>query len=276
MKLSPGFVALIGLIYCLILSPESRAQQIPGSLGFSIDGSFTNASGEGSNSILITDNDLTNGYTSGFDLTDAPTALNPNGPAGSAAFQWGAPGSSSGYSYSHASAMWFQPLAVSHAVAETSFDLGYLYYRNGTIKTNTGASWIDLAMTLSFSQPLGLDPISVVFGSELINTSNNSNDQIGSADIVSLNEFAAPVNFKDASGNQYYLELTFKVDQDTMDNSLSTQNQFRVFEGHQGSATLLGRFTVDPIGPQGTNQVPEPSSALIAALGALLAFRRRR
>jgi hypothetical protein len=276
MKLYPGFVSLMSLLCCMILSPEARAQMIPGSLGFSINGSFTNAAAISNNSILITDNDLTNGYDAGFDLTDAPAILNPTGGAGSAAFQWGDPGTSTGFNYAHASAMWFQPLAVSNAVAETSFDLGFLYYRNGTIKSNTGASWIDLAMTLSFSQPLGLDPISIVFGSELINTPNNSNDEIASADVVSLNEFAAPVNFKDASGNQYYLELTFKVDQNTIDNTLSTQNQFRVFEGHQGSATLVGRFTVDPIGPQGTNQVPEPSSAIIAALGMLLTFRRRR
>jgi hypothetical protein len=67
------------------------------------------------------------------------------------------------------------------------------------------------------------------------------------------------------------------VDQDTLDGTLSTQNQFKVFEGYQGSATLVGRFTVDPIGPLGTNSpVPEPSAALISMLGALLAFRRRR
>jgi hypothetical protein len=185
-------------------------------------------------------------------------------------------GTSAGYNYSHPSAIRFLPLSISNAVAEKPFDLGHLYYRNGTIKNNTGATWIDIAMTLSFVQPLGLDPITVVFGSELINSSNKENDLIASADIVSLNEFAAPINFKDGYGNQYYLELSFKVDQNTLDYSLSTEDQFRVFEGHQGSATLVGRFTVDPRGPQGINQIPEPSSALIAALGMLLAFRRRR
>ncbi len=274
MKPLSGFLALLSLLSSFVLDQQAKAQGLPNSLGFSIDGSFINPTAESSNSILVTDNDLTNGYASGFDLHDAPTGLNPKGPAGSAAFQWGTPSSTS--AYPHASAIWFQPFAVSNAVAETSFDLGNLYYRNGTIKSGTGASWIDIAMTLSFSKPLGLDPISVVYGSQLINTTNTS-DQVASADIVSLNEFAAPINFKDAAGNQYYLELTFKVDQNTIDGTLSTQDQFKVFEGYQGSASLVGRFTVDPIGPLGTNGVvPEPSAAIMGMLAALLAFRRRR
>jgi hypothetical protein len=274
MKLLPGFIAPVATLCTINPSQNAAAQNLPSSLGFSIDGSFLNGTAESYNGILITDNDLTNGYSSGFDLKDAPTQLNPSGPNGAAAFQWGTPSSTS--SYPHASALWFQPLAVSNAVAEATFDLGYLYYRNGTIKSDSGASWVDLAMTLSFSQPLGLDPISVVFGNELVNTTN-SYDPAASADIVSLKNLAAPLNFKDSAGNQYYLELTFKVDPDTIDGTLSTQEQFHVFEGTQGRATLLGRFTVDPIGSLGTNGVvPEPNSALLGGIGLLILLRRRR
>ncbi len=274
MNLSPGHLSSLSMLCVLLLSQEASAQNLPGSLGFSINGSFLNGTAESSTSILIADNDLTNGYTSGFDLTDAPTKLNPTGPSGAAAFQWGTASSSS--NYPHPSALWFQPLSVSNALAETSFDLGYLNYRNGTIRSNSGASRVDLAMTLSFSQPLGLDPISVVFGSELVNTTNTS-DQVASADTVSLNNLATPLKFKDAAGNRYYFELTFKVDPTTIDGTLSTQNQFHVFEGTQGSATLLGRFTVDPIGSLGTNGViPEPTSALLGGIGLLILLRRRR
>jgi hypothetical protein len=67
------------------------------------------------------------------------------------------------------------------------------------------------------------------------------------------------------------------VDPDTIDGTLSTQEQFHVFEGTQGRATLLGRFTVDPIGSLGTNGVvPEPNSALLGGIGLLILLRRRR
>lgn len=269
MKLLPGFVALLAMLGTTLSSQKAAAQNLPGSLGFAVAGSFINGKAESYDSILITDNDLTNGYKSGFDLTDAPTHLNPSGPNGAAAFQWGTASSTS--SYPHPSALWFQPLAISNAVPETSFDMGYLFYRNGTIKSNSGASWVDLALTLSFSQPLGQDPISLVFGNELVNTTNTS-DKFASADIVSLKNLSAPLNFKDSAGNQYYLELTFKVDSDTIDGTLSTQDKFHVFEGTQGRATLLGRFTVDPASPA----VPEPSSALLGGIGLLIFLRRRR
>lgn len=272
MKSFSGLTSLVSMFAFVALPPLADAQNIPGSLAFSIDGSFINPSAESSNSILLTDNNLTDGYRSGFDLTDAPAALKPTGTQGSAAFQWGTP---NGNDYAHPSALWFQPLSVDHLVAEQSFDLGYLHYRNGTIKNNSGADWVDLALTLSFSQPLGQDPISVVFGSELINTSNGR-DPVASADIISLRNLAEPIDFTDSSGNRYYLELTFKVDDDTIDGTLSTQDQLRVFEGGTGSATLVGRFTTDPIGGTGIPAIPEPSAAMISALGVFFLLRRRR
>jgi hypothetical protein len=200
--------------------------------------------------------------------------LNPTGPAGSAAFQWGVAADWS--DYPHTSALWFQPLAASNIAPEQSFELAYLYYRNGTIKSGTGATSVDLALLLSFTQPLGLNPVSEVFGTILINTPN-SDDPIASADIVTLGDQAEPLQFTDSFGNPYYLELTFQVDQTTIDNSLSNINEFRVFEGKQGRATMLGRFTTNPVGPEGNVLlIPEPTSALMGLLGSLLLLRRRR
>jgi hypothetical protein len=267
-KLLPGFSAAI-ILATTALFPETSAQVLPGSLGFSIEGSFINPTAQSADSILIADNDLTDGHSAGFDTSDAPAALSSTGPTGSAAFQWGTP---TGNNYPHASALWFLPLDTAAIAPEQSFELGHLFYRNGTIKSNSGASWVDLALTISFSQPLGLDPISVTFGSELINSPNN-NDPVSSADIVSLRDRTAPIGFSDASGNRYHLELTFQVDQNTLDGTLSTQDEFRVFEGDQGRAVLLGRFTTDPAGGLA---VPEPSSALLGALGVLLVIRRKR
>ena len=100
----------------------------------------------------------------------------------------------------------------------------------------------------------------------------NSSDPVASADIVSLRNWASPLDYVDSNGNRYYLELTFKVDQNTLDGTLSTQEQFRVFEGGQGRAELLGRFTTTP----GPLAIPEPSTALLGLLGALALLRRKR
>ena len=268
MKKPLGFLALFGLLLA-ILETHARAQNLPGSLSFTTSGAFGNGVSESGSSLLYADNNLTNGYNTGMDLQDAPASLNPTGPAGSSAFQWGQ--AATNVTYSHSSALWFSPIAASNVSAGEYFDVGSLYYRNGTIKTGTGASSVDLALNLNFTNPSGIAPISVVFTNDLINTVN-STDQIASADIVSLRNLSAPLDFTDASGNRYYLELTFKVDQTTIDGTLSTQDQFRVFEGGQGRADLLGRFTTNPI----TAAVPEPSTALLGMLGALALLRRRR
>jgi hypothetical protein len=248
-----------------ILTLETNAQVLPGTLSFSVSGSFENSVGQGAASILITDNDLTDGHAPEMDLYDSPAVLNPNGPVGSAAFQWGLAANRS--SYAHTSALWFQPIAAANVAADQFFNLGILHYRNGTIQSQTGASAVDLALQLNFSNPSDLSPILTRFTSDLIN-SPNSDDPVASADIVSLRNSSAPLNFTDSSGNQYFLELSFKVDQTTIDNSLSTVDEFRVFEGHLGRAELLGRFTTAPI--------PEPSSALLGLLGMMVLLRRKR
>ena len=267
-KNPPVFFTLLAVILSSF-TIESHAQNLPGSLSFTVSGSFENGVGQGKNSILTADNNLTDGYAKGMDLHDAPASLNPTGPTGSAAFQWGTAATDS--DYAHSSALWFQPLAAANVAANEYFNIGSLYYRNGTINSGTGASAVDLALLLNFSNPSGLSPISVSFTNDLINTVNTS-DAMASADIVSLRNLGTPLNFTDPSGNSYFLGLTFKVDQSTIDGSLSSQNQFRVFEGGQGRADLLGRFTTTP----GAMAVPEPSAAILTVLGALAMLRRKR
>jgi hypothetical protein len=268
MKLPLGCLSIVA-IFLAIVCYKAKAQSLPAPLSFTIAGSFSNGVAESINSVLITDNNLTNGYASGMDLYNAPTSLNPTGPAGSAAFQWGDPKSNS--DYPHSSALWFQPLAATNVSAEKYFNLGYLYYRNGTIVTNTGATSVDIALSLNFSSPSGISPLTTSFTSDLIN-SVNGKDPVASADTVSLRKQGAALNFKDASGNTYYLELSFKVDSNTMNGTLSTADQFKVFEGSQGRAELLGRFTTTPYAAA----IPEPSSALLTVLGVLALVRRKR
>jgi hypothetical protein len=256
----------------MLVASSAKAQVLPSSLSFSTSGAFMNGAAESSSSILIADNNLTDGHKAGFDLKDVPAALAPYGPAGSAAFQWGT--GADWMPYPHPSAMWFQPLAANAVAPEKSFELGYLFYRNGTIESSSGATWVDIALTLAFSQPLGIDPVNAVFGQKLVNTLN-SDDMVASADIVRLGNLAEPLDFSDTYGNRYYLELTFEIDQDTMDGTLSTQDEFRVFEGQSGRAVLLGRFTTTPIG-MNVNLIPEPSTALLGLIGMGFLLRRRR
>jgi hypothetical protein len=268
MKSPLGLLAALVLVSA-ISAAQAVAQNLPGSLSFTVSGSFENAASESSKSLLISDNNLTDGYVAGMDQHDAPASLNPYGSQGSAAFQWGVAATNS--SYAHSSALWFEPISGINIAPNQYFNLGYLYYRNGTIKSNTGATAVDLNLNLSFSNPSDMPAVNATFTSDLIN-STNGNDPVASADIVSLRDWAAPLNYTDSSGNQYFLELTFKVDQNTLDGTLSTQEQFRVFEGGQGRAELLGRFTTTP----GPLAIPEPSSAMLGLLGAIALLRRKR
>jgi hypothetical protein len=127
-------------------------------------------------------------------------------------------------------------------------------------------------LNLSFSNPSDMPPVTASFTSDLINSVNTS-DPVASADIVSLRDWASPLNYTDSNGTRYFLELSFKVDQNTIDGTLSSQDQFRVFEGARGRAELLGRFTTTPgIAPA----IPEPSTAMLGFLGALVLHRRKR
>lgn len=263
MKSPRFFLAVFSCVLAIVNA--AIAQNLPGSLSFTVSGSFENGVGQGNNSILIADNNLTDGYAPGMDLTDAPATLNPDGPAGAAAFQWGVASGTS--AYPHTSALWFEPVNAVNVTPDQSFSIGNLYYRNGTILSGTGATSVNLALNLNFSTPSGLPVTQATFTQDLIN-SPNSGDEIANADTVSLRNPGAPLNFSDPAGNTYYLELTFRVDQNTLDGTLSTRDQFKVFEGGQGRAELLGRFTTTPI--------PEPSSLILSAFGLAAMIRRKR
>ncbi|MGC4015338.1 MAG: choice-of-anchor K domain-containing protein [Luteolibacter sp.] len=244
------------------------AQNIPGNLSFSVEGSFSNAVSESNSSVLVTDNNLANGYASGFDLKDAPAGMTSSGPVGSAGFQWGKASANS--SYAHSSALWFAPTTVTNVSPEQVFKIADLYYRNGTIVSNTGATAVDLSLKLTFANGSGLSAVTSVFNMVLENTVN-SNDPVASADIVRLGNTSSPLTFTDASGNTYYLNLYFRPDADTLGNTLSTADEFRVYEGTQGKAELWGQFSTTPA----PSPVPEPSAALLGGMASLLLLRRR-
>ncbi len=254
-SLLPAFLALA---LTTAVSTTVSAQ----SLDFTLEGSFSNAVKVSSKSVFRIDNDLTNGFDPAIDTYLAPSIVNPEGAA---AFEWGKRASFA--PFPHTSGLLFDPSLSVSAVPEQEFVFGSLWYRNGTILDATGAQAVDLTLDFDFAPALGISSQSVTYGLTLVNTLNTK-DPIASADIVRLNNGLAPLNFSDAAGNQYFLEVGFRVDPATLNNTLSTPSEFRVLEGGNGRADLVGRFTVAPI--------PEPGSAMLIGLAALGFLRRQR
>lgn len=250
--------AVVALALTTSLATQSNAQN----LGFTVEGSFSNPVKESSKSVSRIDNDLTNGYAPGIDTYLAPSLVNPEGAA---AFEWGKKASHS--PFPHTSGLLFDPNMKITAVPQGEFVFGSLWYRNGTILDKTGMQSVDLTLDFDFEPALGIAPQSVTYGLTLVNTLNTK-DAIASADIVQLNNSLAPLNFTDTLGTQYFLEVGFRVDPTTLNNTLSTPTQFRVLEGGNGRADLVGRFTATPI--------PEPGSAMLVGLAALGLLRRSR
>jgi hypothetical protein len=256
----------VGIIAAITSVREAKGQTLPGTPTFLVSGRFTYPVEEGSNSLLVRDNNLPNGYNTGADTTDAPSGLSFTGPAGAAFFQWGRASTSD--TYAHPSALWFIPVDVTDATPGKDFQIGYLYYRNGTIQSSTGASAVDMNFTFTF--PSDGVTMNTSFTSNLINTPNTGTPE-QNADMVSLSNHFAPTGYKDSSGNAYYLELSFKMDADAL-NTLSTGTEFRAYEGATSRAEIIGRFTTTPI----FAVVPEPSSILICLLGTLPLLSRRK
>jgi hypothetical protein len=249
---------LLALALTTALSATASAQ----SLDFKVEGSFSNPVRVSSRSVSRIDNDLTNGFDRGIDTFLAPSIVNP---VGAAAFEWGRRASFA--PFPHTSGLLFDPSLSVSAIPAQEFVFGSLWYRNGTILDATGAQAVDLTLDFDFAPALGIGSQSVTYGLTLVNTLN-TRDPIASADIVRLNNSLAPLNFSDAVGNQYFLEVGFRVDPTTLNNTLSTPSEFRVLEGGNGRADLVGRFTVVPI--------PEPGSAMLLGLAALGLLRRNR
>ena len=242
------------------LASTLEAQILP--LDFTVEGLFSNPVPVSKRSVSRIDNDLTNGYVAGMDTYLAPSLVNPEGAA---AFEWGKRASFA--PFPHTSGLLFDPNLAVSALPEQEFVFGSLWYRNGTILDATGAQAVDLTLNFDFDPSLGIAPQTVTYGLTLVNTLNVK-DPMASADIVQLNNGFAPLNFTDALGNQFFLEVGFRVDPATLNNTLSSPSQFRVLEGGTGRADLVGRFTAVPI--------PEPGSAALVGLAALGLLRRQR
>ncbi len=199
-----------------------------------------------------------------FEGISSGAFINPNGGTalvtdgvGTTDFSWGEPASSSDVS---------SRLGYSGSLFSINendeFIFGTMTYFNGTIVNGTGATGVDLDVSLSFGTPSGLEE-DFAFNLGLIN-SPNSSDPIASADYVNFDNSVSS-NFFTSDGVDYTLE--FLGFGSLAGGGFTEESSFHIFENEGAQVDLIGRITSTP----GTPSVPEPSILfmLLPALGML-------
>ncbi len=174
--------------------------------------------------------------------------VNPVGPAGmnvsgvgTSSFTWGTPDTTPGPNNLSFTG---QPFT---AASTTPFVLGTLFYYNGSIIPGTHADFVDLQVTVAFTDPAGISEV-LQYSLELIGTPNTA-DPVASADYVRFPATFAPTTFS-VGGLDYTLQvLGFAI---ASQSGFDFIDEFWVFEDASASAVLVASVTV----------VPEPLSLL--------------
>jgi hypothetical protein len=146
-------------------------------------------------------------------------------------FQWGV-----GY-YSPQSALYFSGTNFTGVSTDQYFDLGDLYYFNGTAWAGTQAYSVDLRTSLAFTAPSGITQ-DFDFNFGLINTLNTA-DPWASADSILLSANFPTTSFA-VEGIDYTLTVGFGS---ATGSGYSEINEFYVLEDGSASAKLVGKIT---------------------------------
>ncbi|MCH9698289.1 MAG: VPLPA-CTERM sorting domain-containing protein [Gammaproteobacteria bacterium] len=146
-----------------------------------------------------------------------------------------------------------------------AFVFGTLSYYNGTIKSGTGATTVDLSIILDLDEPSELSK-DFAFDLRLINT-NNSSDKEASADRVNFDN-TVTASYFNIDGVDYTLEfLGFGR---LVGGGFTIEDSFSVFEGETASVDLIGRLTSTP------TVVPIPAAIWFFGAGLIVLHRMRR
>ncbi|MBN1610589.1 MAG: choice-of-anchor K domain-containing protein [Polyangiaceae bacterium] len=152
---------------------------------------------------------------------------------------------------------------------DTPFEFGTLSYYNGTIVGDSGATSVDLTVSVDAGvSGAGVQP----FDLGLINTLNIDYDPVASADYVTISADLGSANL--TIGGEAYV-LDFLGFSDWSGGGFSVGNEFHVYENQGASANLVGMLTHAPAAvPELSGQ--SSASALFLALGALAVLTSRR
>lgn len=160
------------------------------------------------------------------------------------------------------------------AEAETPFLLGQFSYRNGSTVLSSGIEGIDLLLTLSITDPLGLTD-SYQFAFTITDTPNYTGNPALDGDLVSVTAATSTTTFTYAD-REYALDLLGF----SSDGGSTIRTDFGSPEGATQTAGLYAR--ISDVTPADDVQlmmhaVPEPASIALLGLGlAGLVMRRVR
>lgn len=148
-------------------------------------------------------------------------------------FTWGSPATNAGYT--DPSWILYSGASFLDVMPGERFMLGSIEYYNGTILGGTGATGLDLSITLSFAG--GTEDELFEYDLNLLNSPNlPGNSQAESADYVQFGEIGAEIPAT-LGGIEYTLVLEFG---ETSENGFSTLDEFFVYEGESAIGELYG------------------------------------
>lgn len=128
----------------------------------------------------------------------------------------------------------FKEIASGH-----SFELGNLFYHNGTTFNDSHATSVDLKVRIALANPAR--DLEFTINLALVNTENSGNPE-ASADFVRLTNLNQDIDLT-IDNVDYNLQLEFGG---TDSFGFSSENQFHVYEGATGRGILTGTFVAEP------------------------------